>query len=65
MNWSASKYDFSQGEGGVSQFLIFSDKWWRGGKPISDFWLTRGEGGLDPPILADTTCEQPHTFKRN
>ena len=49
-----------KGGGGVSQFLIFSDKGGVGGKPISDFWLTRGGGGgLDPPCLADIICEQP------
>ena len=36
-----------KGGGGVSQFLIFSDKGGGGGgKTISDFWLTRGRGGL-------------------
>ena len=46
-------------EGGVSQFLIFSDKGGRGGKPISDIWLTRGGGGdWTPPFLADIICEQ-------
>ena len=49
---------FDKGEGGFSQFLIFSDKWGRVGKPISDFWLTRGEGCLDPPFLDDIICEQ-------
>ena len=29
----------------------FSDKGGRGGKPISDFWLTRGGGGLNLPIF--------------
>ena len=33
--------------GVVSQFLIFSDKGGRGGKPIYDFWLTRAGGGLN------------------
>ena len=32
-------------KGGVRQFQIFSDKEGRGGKSISDFWLTRGKGG--------------------
>ena len=45
---------------GVSQFLIFPDKGGRGGKPISDFWLTRGDGVWTPPFLADIICEQPH-----
>ena len=40
-----------KGGGGVSHFLIFSDKGGRGGNPISDFWLTRGEGGSGPPIF--------------
>ena len=49
-----------KGGGGVGQFLIFSDKGGRGGKPISDFWLTRGGGGVwTPPFLADIICEQP------
>ena len=48
-----------KGGGGVNQFLIFSDKGGTGGKPSSDFWQTRGEGGLDPPFLADIICEQP------
>ena len=26
---------------------------------MSFFWLTRGEGGLDPPFLGDMICEQP------
>ena len=51
-----------KGGGGVSQFLIFSDKGGRGGKPISDFWMTRGGGGVwTPPFLADIICEQPLT----
>ena len=46
--------------GGVSQFLIFSDKGGGGGKSISDFWLTRGGGGVQTtPFLADIICEQP------
>ena len=49
INWSASKYDFWQRGRGVSQIHIFCDKGGRGGKPISDFWLTRGEGGYGPP----------------
>ena len=35
--------------GGVGRFLIFSDKGGRGSKPISDFWLRRGEGVWTPP----------------
>ena len=30
----------------------------RGGKPFSDFGLTRGEGVQDPPFWADIICEQ-------
>ena len=49
-----------KGGWGVSAFLIFSDKGGRGGKPFSDFWLTRGGGGVwTPPFLADIICEQP------
>ena len=49
-----------KGGGGVSQFMIFSDKGGRGGKPISDFWLTRGGGWVWTPLyLADIICEQP------
>ena len=49
-----------KGGWGVSQFLIFSDKGGRGVKPISDFWLTRGGGGVwTPPFLADIIYEQP------
>ena len=49
-----------KGRGVVSQFLNFSDKGGRGGKPISDFWLTRGGGKVwTPPFLADIICEQP------
>ena len=53
-------YVSHRGGWGVSPFLIFSDKGERGGKPISDFWLTRGGGGVwTPPFLADVICEQP------
>ena len=46
---------------GVRQNMI-ADKGGRGGKPISDFWLTRGGGGVwTPPFLADIICEQPLT----
>ena len=49
-----------KGVRGVIQFLIFSDTGGRAGKPISDFGLTRGEGGVwTPPFLADMICEQP------
>ena len=41
---------------GFSQFMIFSDKAGRGGKPFSDFWLTTGGGG-EPPD--DIFCKQP------
>ena len=47
-----------KGGGRVSQFLIFSDKGGRRGKPISDFGLTRGGGGVGtPPFLADIISE--------
>ena len=49
-----------KGGRGVSQFLIYSDKGGRGGRPISDFWLTRRRGGVwTPRFLADIICEQP------
>ena len=44
---------------GVSQILIFSDKWGTVGKPISYFWMTKGGGGQDPPFLAALICEKP------
>ena len=51
---------FDKGGRGVSQFQIFSDKGGRGGRPISDFWLTGGGRGVwTPPFLADIICEQP------
>ena len=56
---------FDKGGGRVSQFLIFSDKRGRGGEPISDFWLTRGGGGVwTPPFLADIICEQSLSFRQ-
>ena len=43
--------------------MIFSDKGRRGGKPISDFWLTRGGGGVSTPhFLADIIYERPLMF---
>ena len=49
-----------KGGRGVSQFLILSDKGWRGGKQIYDFCLTKGGGGVwTPRLLADIICEQP------
>ena len=51
---------FEKGGGRVRQFLFFSYKGGRGGKPISDYWLTRGGGGvLTPLFLADILCQQP------
>ena len=50
-----------RGGRGGSDFRFFSDKGGGGGgKPISDFWLTRGGGGVwNPPFLADIICEHP------
>ena len=51
-----------KGGRGVSQFQIFSDTGGMGGRSISDFWLTRGGGGVwTPPFLDDIICEQPLT----
>ena len=35
----------TEGGRGLTHFLIFSDKEGMGGQLISDFFLTRGEGG--------------------
>ena len=40
-----------KGGGGASQYLIFFRQEGKGGKPISDFCLTRDEGGLKPSIF--------------
>ena len=60
IDWSKTKYDFWQGGGLVSQFLIFSDKGGRRDEQISDFWLTRRGGGSGPSLfLVDIIYEQP------
>ena len=44
---------------------MISDKGGRGGKPISDFWLTRGGWGVwTSPFLADIIGEQPLTISK-